>query len=61
MTIIYFILILGITVFIHELGHLYLRKEQEYIVMNLVLVWDQLLKNGKEKTTKQNIQLDYFQ
>jgi membrane-associated protease RseP (regulator of RpoE activity) len=35
MTFIYFILILGITVFIHELGHFIFAKKQAFMFMNL--------------------------
>lgn len=39
MTLIYFILILGLIVFIHELGHFIQAKKQVFIVMNFHLEW----------------------
>ena len=60
MTLIYFILILGVIILIHEFGLdiSYLLKKLVYMSMNFQLVWDQEFSNGQEKTMKQNIQLD---
>lgn len=49
MTIIYFILVLSITVCVHEFGHFLFAKKQESMYMNLVLEWDQEYLNLTEK------------
>lgn len=55
MTIIYFILILGITVFIHELGHFMFAKNMEFMYMNFLLVWVLDYLNSIEKMMKRII------
>ncbi|HPF83286.1 MAG TPA: RIP metalloprotease RseP [Bacilli bacterium] len=60
MTIIYFILILGITVFIHELGHFICAKKSGIYVYEFSLGMGPLIKTWKRKNDETNYSIRLF-
>lgn len=55
MTIIYFIIILSVTVFVHELGHFIFAKKLVFMFMNFVLAWGLEYLSLKGKMMKLNM------